>query len=132
MLVLPGAPGLPCPPFMCGQLRVALRVVDGEGAAAVLVDLGLAAVVAAVDDDVVDVVLDEWPVAALATARLPPNPTPSAPAPTAVAMMTLPSLVFNVSASSWLGDGPGPRTPTLAAALLQRPSARRMKSRADG
>jgi len=58
VLVLPGALGLPCPPFMCGQLCVALCVVDGEGAAAVLVDPALAAVVPAVDDEVVDAVVD--------------------------------------------------------------------------
>ena len=59
MLVLPGALGLPCPPFMCGQLCVALCVVDGEGAAAVLVDPALAAVVPAVDDEAVDTGVDE-------------------------------------------------------------------------
>jgi hypothetical protein len=88
---------------MFGQLCVA----DGEGVAAVLADPALLAVVPAVDDDVVDdvagVEVDECPVAALATARVPPNPTPSAPAPTAVAIMIVPSLVFNVSASSRLG-----------------------------
>jgi len=105
-----------------------LCVADGVGVAAVLADPALSAVDSCVDDDVVDAGVDEWLVAALATARLPPNPTPSAPAPTAVAMTILPSLDFNVPASSRLGDGPGPRTPTLAAALLQRSSACRMKS----
>jgi hypothetical protein len=60
--------------------------------------------------DVVDEVVDdgaEWLVAALATARLPPKPTPSAPAPTAVPIMILPSVVFNVSASWRSGEGPG-------------------------
>jgi hypothetical protein len=121
---------------MFGQLCVALCVADGVGVAAVLADPALSAVVPVVDDDVdvvdddvVDAGVDELLVAALATARLPPNPTPSAPAPTAAPMMILPSLVFNVSASSRLGDGPGPRTPTLAAALLQRCSVRGMKPR---
>jgi hypothetical protein len=46
---------------------------------------GVAAVVAGdVEDEVVDVTGDECDVAALATAREPPKPTPSAPAPTAV------------------------------------------------
>ena len=110
MLVLAGEPGLFCPFFMFGQLCVAF----GVGAAG-LADAALAAVVPVVvvplvDDEVVDVVVDdgeEWLVVALATAMLPPNPTPSAPAPTAVPNMILPSLVFNVSASSRPGDGPG-------------------------
>ena len=89
--------GVPCLPFMFGQLCVALCVADGVGVAAVPVDLALSAVVPAVDDDDVDDAgVDEWVVAALATARLPPNPTPSAPAPTTVLMMILPSLVLNV------------------------------------
>jgi hypothetical protein len=125
VLVLPGAP---CPLFMFGQLCVPLCVPDGAGVAAVPADPALAAVVPVADDDV-DAGVDEWVVAALAAARLPPNPTPSAPAPTAVAMMILPSLVVNVSASSRWSDGPGLRTPTLAAASLQRCSADRMKSR---
>jgi hypothetical protein len=105
VLLLAGAPGLPCPFFMFGQLCVALCEADGEGLA--VADAALAAVVPVVDE-VVDVVDDgeEWLVAALATAMLPPNPTPSAPAPTAVPIMILPSLDFNVSASSRLGDGP--------------------------
>ena len=124
MLVLAGAPGLPCPFFMFGQLCVALCEAEGEGVA-VLADAALTAVVPVVDDEVVDVVDDvvddgeEWLVAALATAMLPPNPTPSAPAPTAVPIMILPSLEFNVSASLRSGDGPGLRTPALAAEALQ-------------
>ena len=39
-------------------------------------------------------------VAALATARLPPSPAPSATAPTPAVMMIRPSLVCNVPASS--------------------------------
>jgi hypothetical protein len=95
---------------MFGQLCVALCEAEGEGLA--VADAALAAVVPVVDE-VVDVVVEvvddgeEWLVAALATARLPPNPTPSAPAPTAVPIMILPSLDFNVSASSRSGDGPG-------------------------
>jgi len=109
VLLLAGAPGLLCPFFMFGQLCVALLEADGEGLA--VADAALAAVVPVVDEvvDVVDDVVDdgeEWLVAALATAMLPPNPTPSAPAPTAVPIMILPSLDFNVSASSRLGDGP--------------------------
>jgi hypothetical protein len=110
VLALAGAPGLPCPFFMFGQLCVALCEADGEGLA--VADAALAAVIPVVNE-VVDVVVDvvddgeEWLVAALATARLPPNPTPSAPAPTAVPIMILPSLDFNVSASSRSGDGPG-------------------------
>ena len=131
MLPLAGAPGLPCPFFMFGQLCVALCEADGEGLA--VADAALAAVVPVVDDvvDVVDDVVDdgeEWLVAALATAMLLPNPTPSAPAPTAVPIMILPSLDFNVSASSRSGDGPGARTPARAAAELQRYSADGMKS----
>jgi len=124
VLVLAGAPGLPCPFFMFGQLCVALCEAEGEGVA-VLADAALTAVVPVVDDEVVDVVDDvvddgeEWLVAALATAMLPPNPTPSAPAPTAVPIMILPSLAFNVSASLRSGDGPGLRTPALAAEALQ-------------
>ena len=101
MLLLAGAPGLLCPFFMFGQLCVALFEADGEGLA--VADAALAAVVPVVDEvvDVDDVVDDgeEWLVAALATAMLPPNPTPSAPAPTAVPIMILPSLDFNLSAS---------------------------------
>jgi hypothetical protein len=118
---------------LCVPLCVPLCVADGVGVDAVPADPALAAVVPVlVDDDDVDVVdagVDEWVVAALATARLPPNPTPSAPAPTAVAMMILPTLFVNVSASSRLGDGPGLRTPALAAASLQRCSGDRMKFR---
>jgi hypothetical protein len=122
--LLAGAPGLPCPFFMFGQLCVALCEADGEGIA--VADAAVTAVVPVVDD-VVDAV-EEWLVAALATAMLPPNPTPSAPAPTAVPIMILPSLDFNVSASSRSGDGPGARTPARAAAELQRYSAGGMKS----
>ena len=102
MLLLACAPGLLCPFFMFWQLCVALCEADGEGLA--VADAALAAVVPVVDvvDDVVDDGV-EWVVAALATARLPPNPTPSAPAPTAVPIMILPSLDFNVSASSRFG-----------------------------
>ena len=97
---MPCAPGLPCPFFMFWQLCVALGEADGEGVA-VLADAALTAVVPVVSD-VVDVFTDdvvgaEWLVAALATARLPPNPTPSAPAPTAVPIMILPSLALNES-----------------------------------
>jgi hypothetical protein len=83
-----GAPGVPCPPFMFVQWCAGLWVDDGEGA-----------VVADVEDDVVDTEVAECVVAALATAMLAPSPTPSAPAPTAVPIMILPSLVFNASAS---------------------------------
>jgi hypothetical protein len=83
------------------QLCVGFAVDDAEGVAvAALADPALTAVVADVEDDVVDdVVVAECDVAALATAMLAPKPTPSAPAPTAVPIMILPSLVFNVSAS---------------------------------
>ena len=122
MLVLAGTPGLPCPFFMFGQLCVALCEADGEGVAvpadAALTDV-VPVVAEVVDVFVDDAVVAEWLVAALATARLPPNPTPSAPAPTAVPIMILPSLALNVSASSWSGDGPEHRTPTPAAAALQ-------------
>ena len=101
MFVLAGAPCMPCPFFMFWQLCLALCEAAGEGAA-VLADGALTAVVPVVDDEVVDEVVDdgeEWLVAALATAMLPPNPTPSAPAPTAVPIMILPSLDLNVPAS---------------------------------
>src|SRR5580700_7554299 len=116
---------------MFGQLCVALCEADGEGLA--VADAALAAVVPVADDvvDVVDDVVDdgvEWVVAALATAMLAPNPTPRAPAPTAVPIMILPSLDFNVSASSRSGEGPGARTLARAAAGLQRYSAGGMKS----
>ena len=105
MLLLPDVPGALCPPFMFGQLWVGFGVDDAAGAAlAMLADPAPTAVVAEVDDDVeddvvADVVVAECDVAALATAMLAPNPTPSALAPTAVPIMILPSLVFNVSAS---------------------------------
>ena len=113
---------------MFGQLCVALCVADddGEGVAALLGDPALTAVVLVPDDD--DVAEDVCVVAALATAMLAPNPTPSAPAPIAVPIMILPSLVFNVSASSRSGDGPALRTPVQAADLLQQCSPDRMKS----
>ena len=112
---------------MFGQLCVALCVADGagEGVAALLGDPALTAVVLAPDDD--DVAEDVCVVAAPATAMLAPNPTPSAPAPIAVPIMILPSLVFNVSASSRSGDGPAPRTLAQTADFLQRGSANRMK-----
>jgi hypothetical protein len=129
VLVLPGAL---CPFFMFGHLCVVLCVADGLGVAAVVADPLLAAVVPdvddEVDDDVVDAGVEELLVAALATAMLAPSPTPSAPAPTAVPMMILPIRGFNVPASSRLGNGPGHRTPALAAAELQRCSVRGMKS----
>ena len=61
VLVLPGAPCLFWPPFMFGQLCVALGVADAEGVAAVLADPLLAVVVPDVDDvdDVVDAGVDE-------------------------------------------------------------------------
>ena len=76
---------------MFGQLCVEC-VADGAGvAAAAFPESEL--VLAVVDDGAV------CDVAALATARLPPSPAPSATAPTAVVMMIRPSLVCNVSAS---------------------------------
>ena len=128
VLALPGPPGmLPCVPPMFGQLCVPLCVADGagDGVAALLGDPALTAVVLAPDDD--DVAEDVCVVAALATAMLAPNPTPSAPAPIAVPIMILPSLVFNVSASSRSGDGPELRTPAQTADYLQRCSHNRMK-----
>jgi len=135
VLVPAGVPGLPCPFFMFGQLCVALGEADGEGVA-VLADAALTdavpEVAAVVDVFADDVVVAEWLVAALATARLPPNPTPSAPAPTAVPITILPSLPLTVSASSWSGDGPEHRTPTLAAAALQLGSDGGMRSGSAG
>ena len=122
MLLLPGARCVPLPPFMFGQLCLApwLALCVGAGAAvAVLAEPGLAAVVSDADVDVVDADVPGCDVAALAMARLPPNPAPIAAVPTAVAMRILPSLVFNVPASSQLGDGPGFRTPTLTTARLR-------------
>ena len=112
----------PCVPPMFWQLCVALCVADGEGEGVA----ALTAVVLAPDDED-DVAEDVWVVAAPATAMLAPNPTPSAPAPIAVPIMILPSLVFNVSASSRSGDGPAPRTLAQTADFLQRGSANRMK-----
>src|SRR5271169_1589380 len=119
---------LPRVPPMFWHLCVALCVADGEGdgVAALLGDPALTAVVLAPDDD--DVAEDVCVVAALATAMLAPNPTPSAPAPIAVPIMILPSRVFNVSASLWSGDGPGLRTPAQTADSLQRCSPNRMKA----
>ena len=107
---------------MFGQLCVALLEAEGEGRA--VLDAALPAVVPEVEAvvDVVDEVVDdgvEWLVVALATAMLPPNPTPSALAPTAVPIMILPSLDLNVIASSRSGEGPGARTPALALAELR-------------
>ncbi len=83
------------------QLCAGFAVDDAEAVAvAVLADRALSSVVEDVEDEVVDVEVAEGEVAALATAMLAPKPTPSAPAPTAVPIMILPSLVFNVSASS--------------------------------
>lgn len=82
------------PAFVVGHLWVG----DGEGAAATCAEPELAGFDD--DDTAADVDAgDECEVAALATARLLPSPTPSAPVPTAVAMMIRLSLVFNVSAS---------------------------------
>jgi len=78
---------------MFGQLWVAC-VADGAGVAAAALP-ELAELVLAVVDDA-GAACD---AAALATARLPPSPAPSATAPTAVVMMIRPSLVCNVSAS---------------------------------
>ena len=72
-----------------------MGVADGEGVAAVFADPVFTAVVVAPWDVAEDVCV----VAALATARLAPNPTPNAPAPTTAPIMILPILVFNVSAS---------------------------------
>lgn len=118
---------LPREPPMSGQLCVALCVTDGagDGVAALLAEPALTAVALAPDDD--DVAEDVCVVAALATAMLAPNPTPSAPAPIAVPIMILPSLVFNVSASSRSGDGPALRTPAQIADFLQRCSPNRMR-----
>jgi hypothetical protein len=102
---------------MFGHLCAVLCVADGEGE-------GVAAVTAVVP---VDVDEDVCVVAALATAVLAPNPTPSAPAPIAVPIMILPSLVFNVSASSRSGDGPALRTPAQIEDFLQRCSPNSMK-----
>jgi hypothetical protein len=112
-------------------------VADGEEGAAAFGVPGLAGAVPVSADDVVDdddtvaevEAGDECDVAALATARLLPSPTPSAPIPTAVAMMIRPSLVFNVSASKegWVMIL-STRTPALAAACLRRQSPCRMKS----
>ena len=70
-------------------------VADGVGVAAATLPESAEFVLAVVDD--AGAACD---VAALATARLPPSPAPSATAPTAVVTMILPSLVCNVRASS--------------------------------
>jgi hypothetical protein len=101
---------------MFGQLWVALGLAGAEGVAAVLADPVFACVLSDVEDEVVDDVVDadvdEWLVAALAAARLPPNPTPSAPAPTAVPMMIFPTvdLTFRLLAvGCWSWDSGHPR-----------------------
>jgi hypothetical protein len=73
---------------LCGEC-----VADGAGVAAAAFPESAELVLAVVDDGAA------CEVAALATARLPPSPAPSATAPTAVVMMIRPSLVCNVSAS---------------------------------
>ena len=80
--------------FMFGQLCVEC-VADGAGVAAVAFPESAELVLAVVDD--AGAACD---VTALATARLPPSPAPSATAPTAPVMMIRPSLVCNVRASS--------------------------------
>jgi hypothetical protein len=102
------------------HLCAVLCVADGEGE-------GVAAVTAVVLADVDDVDEDVCVVAALATAMLAPNPTPIAAAPIALPIMILPSLVFNVSASEWSGDGPVLRTPAPTADFLYRCSPDGMK-----
>ena len=109
---------LPRAPPMFGQLCVALCVADGAGE-------GVAALTAVVLAPVV--VEDVCVVAAPATAMLAPNPAPSAPAPIAVPIMILPSVVFNVPASSRSGYGPALRTPVQTADFLQQYSPNRMK-----
>jgi hypothetical protein len=81
-------------PFIFGQLCVEC-VADGAGVAAATLPESAELVLAVVDD--ADAACD---VAALATARLPPSPAPSATAPTPAVMMIRPSLVCNVPASS--------------------------------
>src|SRR5271165_6811165 len=78
---------------MFGQLWVECAA-DGAGVAAVTLP-ELAELVLAVVDDAGAV----CEVAALATARLPPSPAPSATAPTPAVMMIRPSLVCIVCAS---------------------------------
>ena len=80
-------------PFVFGQLCVEC-VADGAGVAAVAFPESAELVLAVVDD--AGAACD---VTALATARLPPSPAPSATAPTAPVMMIRPSLVCTVSAS---------------------------------
>jgi hypothetical protein len=80
--------------FMFGQLWVEC-VADGAGVAAAAFPESAELVLAVVDD--AGAACD---VAALATARLPPSPAPSATAPTAAVMMVRPSLVCTIGASS--------------------------------
>lgn len=70
-------------------------MADGAGVAAATLPESAELVLAVVDD--ADAACD---VAALATARLPPSPAPSATAPTPAVMMIRLSLVCNVPASS--------------------------------
>jgi hypothetical protein len=79
---------------MFGQLRVEC-VADGVGVAATTLPESAELVRAVVDD-----AGGACEVTALATARLPPSPAPSAAAPTAAVMMVRLSLVCNVGASS--------------------------------
>jgi len=79
---------------MFGQLWVEC-VADGAGVAAATLPEPAELVLAVVDD--AGAACD---VAALATARLPPSPAPSATAPTPAVMMIRLSLVCNVPASS--------------------------------
>jgi hypothetical protein len=73
----PGAPCMPCPPFMFGQLCVLL--CEGVGAVvAVFAGAGSTAVLDDVDDDVVEA---EVPGCA-ADRKAAAEPTPSAPVPT--------------------------------------------------
>jgi hypothetical protein len=79
---------------MFGQLWVEC-VADGAGVAAATLPEPAELVLAVVDDAGA-----ECDVTALATARLPPSPAPSATAPTAAAMMVRLSLVRTIGASS--------------------------------
>jgi hypothetical protein len=79
---------------MFGHWWVLECVADGAGVAAMTAPELAELVVAVVDDAGA-----ACEVTALATARLPPRPAPSAPAPTAAVMMIRLSLVCNVCAS---------------------------------